>query len=158
MLKYIAFARSEFVAVKFAWRTIFLSFLSLIERFMGPTWGPSGAGRTQVGPMFAPWILLSGNCSITSMRGPAAFVNTWRFPCTSITHTTFAFSDCHLPNWYIDTYLMEKWYVTMIHANNVHLTGPLCGESTHLPDGTKPVPDPMLSYHQQISPDIISLA
>ena len=28
--------------------------------FMGPTWGPSGAERTQVGPMLTPWILLSG--------------------------------------------------------------------------------------------------
>ena len=32
---------------------------SLIARFMGPTWGPSGPDRTQVGPMLAPWILLS---------------------------------------------------------------------------------------------------
>ena len=34
--------------------------LSLIARFMGPTWGPSGADRTHVGPMLAPWTLLSG--------------------------------------------------------------------------------------------------
>ena len=27
---------------------------------MGPTWGPSWAERTQVGPMLAPWTLLSG--------------------------------------------------------------------------------------------------
>ena len=33
----------------------------LIARFMGPTWGPSGADRTQVGPMLAPWRLLSGS-------------------------------------------------------------------------------------------------
>ena len=33
---------------------------SLIARFMGPTWGPPGANRTQVGPMMAPWSLLSG--------------------------------------------------------------------------------------------------
>ena len=33
---------------------------SLIIRFMGPTLGPSGADRTQVGPMLAPWTLLSG--------------------------------------------------------------------------------------------------
>ena len=33
---------------------------SLIERLRGPTWGPSGADRTQVGPMLAPWTLLSG--------------------------------------------------------------------------------------------------
>ena len=32
---------------------------SLTARFMGPTWGPSGADRTQVGPMLAPWTLLS---------------------------------------------------------------------------------------------------
>ena len=31
-----------------------------IARFMGPTWGPSGADRTQVDPMLAPWTLLSG--------------------------------------------------------------------------------------------------
>ena len=33
---------------------------SLIARFMGPTWGLSGDDRTQVGPMFVPWTLLSG--------------------------------------------------------------------------------------------------
>ena len=33
---------------------------SPIARFMGPTWGPSGADRTQVGPMMAPWTLLFG--------------------------------------------------------------------------------------------------
>ena len=34
--------------------------LSLIARFIGPTWGLSGADRTQVGPVLAPWTLLSG--------------------------------------------------------------------------------------------------
>ena len=33
---------------------------SQIAGFMGPTWGPSGAYRTQVGLMLAPWTLLSG--------------------------------------------------------------------------------------------------
>ena len=32
---------------------------ALIARFMEPTWGPSGADRTQVGPMLAPWTLPS---------------------------------------------------------------------------------------------------
>ena len=31
-----------------------------IVRFMGPTWGPSGADRIKMGPMLAPWTLLSG--------------------------------------------------------------------------------------------------
>ena len=34
-----------------------------IARFMGPTWGPSAADRTQVGPMLSPWTLLSGMLS-----------------------------------------------------------------------------------------------
>ena len=29
---------------------------SRIASFNGPTWGPSGSDRTQVGPMLAPWI------------------------------------------------------------------------------------------------------
>ena len=37
---------------------------TLIARFMGSTWGPSGADRTQVGPMLTPWTLLSGYCSV----------------------------------------------------------------------------------------------
>ena len=35
----------------------------LKARFMGPTWGPSGADRTQVGTMLAPWTLLSESLS-----------------------------------------------------------------------------------------------
>ena len=31
-----------------------------IAKFMGPTWGPSGSSRPQMGPMLAPWTLLSG--------------------------------------------------------------------------------------------------
>ena len=33
---------------------------SQIARFMGPTWGPPGSCQPQVGPMLAPWTLLSG--------------------------------------------------------------------------------------------------
>ena len=43
------------LVVKFAWCK-----QSYRARFMGPTWGPSGAVRSQVGPMLAPWTLLSG--------------------------------------------------------------------------------------------------
>ena len=37
---------------------------SLIAWFMEPKWGPSGADRTQVGPMLAPWTTLSEKPSI----------------------------------------------------------------------------------------------
>ena len=41
--------------------SMMISVHTLLARFMGPTWGPSGADRTQVGPMLAPWTLLSGH-------------------------------------------------------------------------------------------------
>ena len=31
-----------------------------ITKFMGPTWGPPGSCRSQMGPMLAPWTFLSG--------------------------------------------------------------------------------------------------
>ena len=34
--------------------------LTQITKFMGPTWGPPGSCRPQMGPMLAPWTLLSG--------------------------------------------------------------------------------------------------
>ena len=42
------------------YRVPFVHIVTLIARFVGPTWGPSGADRTQVGPMLAPRTLLSG--------------------------------------------------------------------------------------------------
>ena len=38
------------------WRSI----LPQIARFMGPTWGPPGSCQPQMGPVLAPWTLLSG--------------------------------------------------------------------------------------------------
>ena len=37
-----------------------LVMISQIAKFMGPTWGPPGSCRPQMGPMLAPWTLLSG--------------------------------------------------------------------------------------------------
>ena len=36
------------------------SILPQIAKFMGPTWGPPGSCRPQIGPMLTPWTLLSG--------------------------------------------------------------------------------------------------
>ena len=51
--------------------TLVSSKTSLIARLIGTTWGPSGADRTQVGPMLAPWTLLSG----------IACCSVWYFQC-----------------------------------------------------------------------------
>ena len=67
---------------------------SLIARFMGPTWGPSGDDRTQVGPMLAPWTLLFGVVSSRSGARPTndisnEFIIQWNFEMLlSITYST----------------------------------------------------------------------
>ena len=42
------------------WRIFVEIPATLIARFIGPRWGPSGADRTQVGPMLAPWTCYFG--------------------------------------------------------------------------------------------------
>ena len=48
------------------WRCCFASIgipiveITQIAKFMGPTWGPPGSCRPQMGPKLAPWTLLSG--------------------------------------------------------------------------------------------------
>ena len=39
---------------------------TLIARFMGPTWDPPGSCRPQIGPMLAPWSLLSGDALLAN--------------------------------------------------------------------------------------------
>ena len=58
---------------------------SLIARFMEATWGPSGAGGTQVGPMLAPWTFLSG----TAYTGYMWFCRFMRWDFISMHHLNF---------------------------------------------------------------------
>ena len=40
--------------------------ITQIAKFMGPTWVPPGSCRPQMGPMLAPWTLLSGYVSVAT--------------------------------------------------------------------------------------------
>ena len=53
---------------------------SLISRLMGPKWDPSGADRTQVGPILAPWTLLSGLLPCIIAVIPAHFPSCSSYP------------------------------------------------------------------------------
>ena len=60
-----------------------------VAQFMGPTWDPPGADRTQVGPMLAPWTLLSGSSSTRQYfvravcNGPWLLVH-WSASCAAL--------------------------------------------------------------------------
>ena len=42
--------------------TVYKYMHAQIAKFVGPTWGPPGSCRPQMGPMLAPWTSLSGWC------------------------------------------------------------------------------------------------
>ena len=54
-----------------------------IARFMVPTWGPSRADRTQVGPILAPWTLLSGKDITSNSHGQSSICHPTSNPIRS---------------------------------------------------------------------------
>ena len=48
-----------------------------IAKFMGPTWGPPGSCRPQMGPILGPWILLSGTSSALDQTCLLKMIYVW---------------------------------------------------------------------------------
>ena len=46
-----------------------------IAKFMGPTWGPPWSCRPQIGPVLAPWTLLSAMLLCTTLQGQQHNIN-----------------------------------------------------------------------------------
>ena len=61
---------------------------------MGPTWGPPGSCRPQVGPLLAPWTLLSGELIDPTSTLPELDCNMlkWHLQPLVTTHLTSAVS------------------------------------------------------------------
>ena len=58
--KYLYFQRDMNIGTCNIIHRHYRHYLSQIAKFMGPTWDPPGTCRPQMGPMLAPWTLLSG--------------------------------------------------------------------------------------------------
>ena len=79
---------------------------TLIARFMGPTWGPSGADRTQVHPMLAPWTLLSGNIITTTK--PKALATAGLTTCEFWYLLQVSHLQCDLVLWFCNMWFRKK--------------------------------------------------
>ena len=92
--------------------------LNLIAMIMGPTWGPSGTDRTQVGPMLAPWTLLSG-------KVPTGTALTKLSECNDVAWTS----------WHLTSPVTPPFVQKLVQANNKNNIKPsivaLCEKSTH---------------------------
>ena len=71
-------------------------------RFTVPTWGPSGADRTQVGPMLAPWTLLSG-MRCMSWCAPIEVIATLMYPDFIVIWIINYFDSGWSPRWRVFT-------------------------------------------------------
>ena len=103
---------------------------------MGPTWGPSGADRTQVGPVLAPWTLLSGHI--------------WKWLFKKIRHTDHC--EIHF-NRYMSTSSANGYQTTFYHYMYVNPHPPwLCLLCTaHAPlDFSCKTPTIIWSHHCRV--------
>ena len=83
-------------------------------KFTGPTWGPSGADRTQVGPMLTPWTLLS---VWPIEKYPGVLCHPWLFNRFNIERVNFF---CHSATWCLRSLL------TLVPVRAYCLTAPIC--------------------------------
>ena len=101
-----------------------------IPRFMGLTWGPSGADRTKVGPMLAPWTLLSGSMLKAGLLYfVSSFLHGWTW---FIQPYSSGLTSCHYVSLMITpASVMQPWkmwvkyHITMTHqtANRTYFYG-----------------------------------
>ena len=78
--------------------------------FVGPTWGSSGAGRGQAGPMLASWTLLSGNAFHINGLLWGESTSHWGFPHKGTVIICFSS-------------MLSKVSTDFIHTNKGHSPG-----------------------------------
>ena len=104
-------------------------FPPLITRLMGPTWGPSGADRTQVGPMLAPWALLSGSAfSSWYMNQSANYIIAWKHRFNyAATNGVVIRLQYHKRCWFYAHRLVHAW----INVSEMNIFYTIYADTTH---------------------------
>ena len=89
-----------------------------ITKFMGPAWGPPGSCRPQMGPMLAPWTLLSGLRISLNLEAvnPWTTVSIW--VCTQ--HCSWWCSGAKAPGsqypiCWLDILILDQFHTVIVH-------------------------------------------
>ena len=99
-----------------------------IARFMGPTWGSPGSCRPQMGPILAPWNLLSGNrCGITECPAQTACSCTL-YSCKSAMYVRYV---NHFLSWFIPISYVQLW-LPAHHFTYMSRVGPILSKGPYL--------------------------
>ena len=92
---------------------------------MGPTWDPPGSCRPQIGPMLAPWTLLSGLCmEITSVEHRSHFdltkdINKYQYHILSWWTTECEFWELD-SKWWWNILMWSSCWLTLCSMGNTH--------------------------------------
>ena len=147
--------------IRFA--STFIQAESQIVKFIGRTWCPPGSCRSQVGPMLAPWTLLSGmNCIMVLNFAVVYKIQTkWNsenktdsivwlfsieinfnyhslFPYWIYIHirVRMAYKQFTKQDKYLQLLTQDNWYILVRHddeSNHVWLTGAQTGKTIFAP-------------------------
>ena len=92
-----------------------------IAKFMGPTWGPPGSCRPQMGPMFAPWTLLS-ETAMTSCKGEIHPNNHAGTTTLGPYHSIYfrKYSELHYINKMFTHYIDVTWALKRLKSTATH--------------------------------------
>ena len=98
---------------------------TLIARFMGPTWGPSGTERTQVGPMLAPCYLRNyltvWSMKLAEMYYEMDFYSWITTKIPYLTSDTKIYSEFFCWSLFIPPTSMKlKWDIMVSHCPPIH--------------------------------------
>ena len=118
---------------------------SQITKFVGPKWGPPGPCRPQMGPILAPWTLLSELfdrfLSVTEAMGALASLPGTHQQSITLHHQLRSLNYCTTcthrhPSLQLEDYRKSKWPTFLsrhffIFVFDSKLTGVCCGDLSH---------------------------
>ena len=99
---------------------ILLYWTTKIAKFMRPTWGPSGSCQPQMGPMLAPWTLLSGyaiaatNCSTSYCAVATCLDWMWCIACLHIVWKLEISIPCHPSLQPVVELLLHEYHMALV--------------------------------------------
>ena len=115
-----------------AHRIIVLMWTTQIAKFMGPTWGPPGSCRPQMGSMLAQWTLLSGKPNQTKPQQCTNLIHDYRkvyiYIYKSLSKRINSI-DSHLKGLSLNKKVWTGSMMTSSNGTIFHVTGPLWGYS-----------------------------
>ena len=109
------------ISVSVSLTTYILGMDAQISKFMGPTWGPPGSSRPQIGPMLVPWTLLSGWFDGHKTKNELSIVVLWLTSSVVVGSNGAVVSDCEQCELDIAVVIVVIWVTLNVNMSSIRL-------------------------------------